>query len=164
MHHESTSIRSILLKILYEIFILFLISVPFFYLDAVLILAGREIPFFYFSLCIVRYGIAVILGCRFRKKYRLILSESKTVCCHILFGILLCVFIFLREPYILLNIYYSIGDLFGILYPKDGPLLPSVIWEQFGRGRFILSIFLCIIVTFFNFRFVAIKPPKREKP
>lgn len=133
-------------KLLLDVLILFALSVPLFYLDAALTLAGHGIPFLYIALRAVRLAAAAGIGFRLRGRA---LRVPENVRRYILLGSALCAALLVWGADGI-RAFYAAGWSFGLLYPADGPLLPSAVWEQFMNGDLLWALTLCTAAAFFR--------------
>lgn len=145
---KGTSVGKVLGQILLCVLALSAFSVPFFYFDAAATLAGKGVLFLYFILRVLRLAAAAAIGAVLRKKYHTGLCGHTAARRAVAAGAVLCAGLLLHEPVLIDFMYRTLGRSLSLVYPENGPLLPSVVWEQFMNGDMLWAFLWCTAIVF----------------
>lgn len=152
---------SIFRTTVFRIVLLFLCSLPVFYLDVFLALQGKDLPYLYVACRGLRFLAVVLIAWSIRQKSRDALrTEPKSArFTWILLG-LLCVSLALHVMDITPKLYFSISSTLGIYGARTVPLFLAVLWEQFLSGDFFWAVLLGLTIVCFT----APKPGYQTSP
>ena len=141
---------SIFRTTVFRIVLLFLCSLPVFYLDVFLALQGTDLPYLYVACRGLRFLAVVLIAWSIRQKSRDALrTEPKSArFTWILLG-LLCVSLALHVMDITPKLYFSISSTLGIYGERTVPLFFAVLWEQLFSGDFYWGILIGLTVVCF---------------
>ena len=146
-----SSISQVFRTAIFRVALLFLCSLPVFYLDVSLSLQGRGLPYLYAACRGLRFLTVVLIAWSIRQKSRDALrAEPKSArFTRILLG-LLCVSLILHVMDITPKLYFSISSTLGIYGARTVPLFFAVLWEQLFSGDFYWGILICLSVVCFT--------------
>lgn len=148
---KNIYLYSILKKAILYTTILFLLTIPIFYMLIVCELNGRSIPNLYVSLRFLRLMLVLMPAFSIRKKNKDILFSNKETRKFTVFFLgCIAVSILLHIENITPKLYRTISDTVGIYGHSNVPLLFSVLWEQMLSGDLYWSLLLSLLIIFFH--------------
>lgn len=145
MEHNALLIQ--LKKIFVSILLLFLCSIPVFFLMVSL----DTNAYIYMSARILRFLLVIVIGCFIRKRNQKILNTEmlKMKFDYLILGIII-ISLLLHYTNITPSLYGSISYSIGVYNLETTPLFLAVLWEQLFSGDLYWSILLCLSIVFLD--------------
>lgn len=157
---DNRSLFHVLMKMLVILLMLFLCSVPIFYLTVYYSIYSRDLSNVYIVARAIRFLAVILIGCIMRKRNQEILIQSgsfRKKLMNLILG-LICVSIWLHYDNTTARLYHAVSDIVDISNLESTPLFLSVLWEQLFVGDFYWSILICLSIMLVTFRL----PTKRK--
>lgn len=158
---KERSLYNILWCVFFLVLMIFLCSVPVFYIIVShdLKYAIKAFSYPYAITQLLRFIAVVIIACIIRTKYRSIFVQHdvqrKGFMNVIIFCI--CISILLHIGDITPHLYGVISAMLRIFEPETTPLFLTILWEQLFSGELYWSILLATTIVFFR------QSPKKDK-
>ena len=145
-----SSIRQVLASTFLKVLLLFLLSVPVFYLIVAAQLKGADYGLWYVGLRVLRFLLAGLLCWLTGRKNKGLFLQNPEQCKKILkvfaAAIVLCL-IFHFDGFFA-HLYGKVSNMIGVYTNAESHLFLSVLWEQLFNGDLLWSVLLCFPLLF----------------
>lgn len=129
------------------VILLFLLTIPIFYILIFYEKQGKYILYLYIIFRFFRFILLVVLGCLIRNKNKNVILFHKKITVFFLGCIFISIWLHLEN--ITIKLYFTISHLIGI-YSQGTPLFLAVLGEQLLSGDLYWGTLLCLTIVFFN--------------
>lgn len=154
MTKQINPLRSMLVKVLLPILVLFLCSIPVFYGIVLSSMAGGGYPYLYILARLFRFLLVIAISCIVCVRNQEILVQAdakrKTRFHFIVDGILVSILLHLTG--VTTDLYWGLSNIIGIYHSEATPLFLSVLWEQLFAGDLYWGILVGLGIVFFPWR------------
>ncbi len=145
-----SSIRQVLASTFLKVLLLFLLSVPVFYLIVAAQLKGADYSLWYVGLRVLRFLLVGALCWLTGRKNKGLFLQNPEQCKKILkvfaAAIVLCL-IFHFDGFFA-HLYGKVSNMIGVYTNAESHLFLSVLWEQLFNGDLLWSVLLCFPLLF----------------